>query len=129
MNGNSFFPSDGAESFVGSSFNADRRWIELQGISQVLLHLLEMGFEFRTLGNNDAIEITNGPAFFVDEAVHLFEEGEAVGAAPLLICGGEVMADIAEAERAEHGIHDGMSEDIGITVAVEAAIARQDNPT
>lgn len=124
MNGNSFFPSDGAESFVGGSFNTDRRWIELQGLSQVLLHLLKMGFEFRTLGDNDAIEIANGPAFLLDEAVDLFEEGEAVGAAPLLIRGGEVMANVAEAERAEHGIHDGMSEDIGITVAVEAAIVR-----
>ena len=43
-----------------------------------------------------------------------------VGALPLRIVGGEVLADIAEAQGAQQGIHDRVHQHVGIAVAIKA---------
>ena len=49
----------------------------------------------------------------------LGQQHQAVGALPLRVVGWEVLADIAEGEGPQQGIHDRVHEHVGIAVAVE----------
>ncbi len=120
IGGNPFFLANGSEAFVGGGFDADLVAGEPEASAQAIAHLGEMGFEFGPFGDDDGIDVTDLPALVEDQLVDLGEELQAIGAFPLGVFGGEVVADIAQAGGSEHGIHDGVGEDIGIAVADEA---------
>jgi hypothetical protein len=59
--------------------------------------------------------------------VHGAKEGEAIGSLPLRIGVGEVLPDIPERGRPEQGVGNGVQENIGVGVAVQARLVRNLN--
>ncbi len=116
----SFFPANGSEPFVGRGFDTDLVAGEAEAGGEAIAHLGKVGFEFGPFGDDDRIDVANLPALAEDEFVYLGEELQAVGSLPLGIVRGEVVADITQAGGSEHGVHDGVGEDVGVAVADEA---------
>ena len=55
---------------------------------------------------------------------HRAQQVHGVGVAPPLVGVGEVLADVAEAGRAEQRVDDRVGQDVGVGVALEAELAR-----
>ena len=86
-----------------------------------------MGRNFRGFGDDGGVDVFQHRAAFFEQEADFPEKDEAADAAPAFVGVGEVMADVARAERAEDGVGEGVDEDVGVGVALEALVVRQLN--
>jgi hypothetical protein len=75
-----------------------------------------MRLELRTFRHNDGIKIDHLPTAIAHQLIHALQEDDTISPFPLIIRWREIVADISERQRPEHGIHDRVSENIRITM-------------
>ena len=111
--------ANGADLFGGLEFQTTSAYIDFQRRRQIFANGRAKVFEFGPLENDGGIDVGDAIAFNGREALSFEEELDAVRGAPFGRGVGEVEADIAERERAQDGVGDGVGKDIGIGVAGE----------
>jgi len=92
-----------------------------QGGSDVFLHLWRVLHDLGGFGDESAVDVLDDRAFFSSQGGTFFENAERADAFDTGIAGGEVEADVRQAECAEHGIGDGVAKHIRIAMALQAA--------
>ena len=81
------------------------------------MHFRLVGAELGLLGKDYAIDIDQVMALLLQKPVDLGQEPATVGAGPGRVGIGKVQADITQTRRPQHGVHEGVKEDVGIGVA------------
>ena len=82
------------------------------------------GRDLRGLGDDGGVDAVDLCAALAGEGGGFLEDLQAADAADRGIGVGEVMADVLLADGAEHGVGDGVAEDVGIGMTLESAIVR-----
>ena len=70
------------------------------------------------LADHRGVEVANGPAVLAEEAADLGQQLDRVGVAPALVAVGVVLADVAQAGRAQQGVDDGVGEGVRVRAPV-----------
>ena len=94
---------------------------------EVRAHRRHVRRDFRRLRDQRDVEIADVKAASGGERRDVAEQHPAVGVLPARIGIGKVRSDVAQRERAEDGVAHGVQQDIGVGVAVEAALVRNDH--
>ena len=89
--------------------------------AQVLAHGVGVRSQTRRVRHDRAVRVRAGEALRGGEADDLGQQRQAVGALPLRVGVGEVAAEVAEADRAEHGVGQCVGHRVGVAVAGEPA--------
>ena len=85
-------------------------------------HRLRMWADLRPLADHGDVAVADAPATFTDEPVAMAHECAAVGALPARVRGREMDADVAQRQRAEQSIAQGMQCHVAVAVRQHAAI-------
>ena len=81
-----------------------------------------MGGQLGALAEDGGVDVLDAPALCGDDLRHPAGQHEAVRPGVLLRRIGEVLADVAQRCRAQHGIHHRMGQHIGVRVAQQALL-------
>ncbi|KAG1380922.1 hypothetical protein G6F59_017945 [Rhizopus arrhizus] len=76
-----------------------------------------------SLADHGDVGVADAPAALAQQAVAVAHELTAVGALPAIITRGEVLADVTQRQRAEHGIAQGMQDHVAVAVREHATAA------
>ncbi|KAG1087531.1 hypothetical protein G6F40_013703 [Rhizopus arrhizus] len=77
-----------------------------------------------SLADHGDVGVADAPAALAQQAVAVAHELTAVGALPAIITRGEVLADVTQRPRAEHGIAQGMQDHVAVAVREHATAVR-----
>ena len=87
-----------------------------------LLHANAMGHELRRFGYHRGIDVDGQPARLPHSFRHGLQQAEAGNPPVGLVSIREEDADIAQAQRAEKGVADGVEQDVGVGMPLQAAL-------
>jgi hypothetical protein len=117
-----FFAPDDADLLAGLAFEADLGSVHTEDFSDSLSQECLMGTQFRSLGENDAIQVYQLKTGLFDGFVG---EGQHFGGISALVGGigiGKELAYVPQVRSAEEGVGDGVEEDVGVAVADEVMV-------
>jgi hypothetical protein len=115
-----FFAADEAEVFVGRRFDADLFVGDVERGGDVYFHRVNMRIQLWLLGDESGIDVDDFALANGDKPGGFFEEGFAGNAAPARVGIGKEMADVRLAERTQYGVANGVHENVGVGMAIEA---------
>ena len=87
-------------------------------------HGVAVGRELGLLGDDRDVDVRDLRGHLVEDALGLAHEDRGVGAAPALVGGGKVLADVARAGGAEDRVGDRVEHGVGVGVTGESAGVR-----
>lgn len=114
--------SDRADFFRGFEFDGDAVQGEFERLGEGLADGEAEVAEFGALDDDRGVDVGDAVAAFADQGEGVFKEDERVAVLPLGVGIGEVEADVAKGGGAEEGVCDGVGEDVGVGVAIEAEV-------
>lgn len=120
IGGDALHASGKAEALGGSGLNAHGVDIDIHEGRKYGLHGRDVGIDLRTLSADGAVDIAHTITTRSDEICGATKQDFAVDALELCSRIGEVITDVAHIGGAEHGVTDGMNEDVGIAMAEES---------
>jgi hypothetical protein len=118
--GDTFLAADKSEEFIGSRFDSYSVRGNLKGSGNIDFHLDDVGVDLGLLGNERGVDVHNHSAGGLNSASGFFEKNAAGCAPPAWVSVGKIMSNIGFAQGSQDGIANGVHQDIGIGVAVEA---------
>ena len=117
--------TDRSDAFAGFAFESDLLGSDFQDLGDALAEGGFVRLEFRSLGENDAIQIFDFPAglanFFVRDRQHL-------GRIPPAVFLGRVrkqLADVSQTSAAQHRVGNRVQQHIGVAVPDGVMVVRQ----
>lgn len=117
---NTLLAADKSHAFVGGGLDADETRIETKRTADVLTHGIAVGKNPGRFRNESAVDVGEACALLGCEFATLGEDLEAGDALDRFIVGREVVADVRQAEGAEHGVRNRMGEDVRIRVTLQS---------
>ena len=99
---------------LGGGFYAYGRNIDPEGIGNVLAHRRDMGRQFGGLAKQRGVDVAQLVAVAGQNGGNLAGQRQRVSALVGGVGIGKMFADIAQGSRAQHGIHNGVQQNIGI---------------
>ena len=127
MCGTSFAGPGEAEPLLGGGLDADLGGIQPAARGNGGPHVIDIGAELRTLGQQCGIDVFDPEAGIPDQCGDMGEQISAGGSGKALVGIREPQSDVPERGRAEQGIHNGVQQDIGIRMAEQSLFKRNGN--
>ena len=95
-----------------------------QGVGDVRAHGIAVGRDLRLLQHDERVDVDDAPAHARDAAPGLGEQVEAARAGPALVARREHRPDVVQAGGAEQRVAEGVADDVGVGVPLEAVGVR-----
>lgn len=110
--------------FAGGGLDADRIEFDRQQAGDALAHGHRMRANLGALADHGDVGIADAPAALAQQAVAMLQKLRAIGVFPVCIGRREMPADIAQRQRAQHRIAQGVQHHIAIAMGEHAMAVR-----
>ena len=115
------FPARKTEALRGRATHDHALRLDGQGFGQVSTHGFAVVSYLRALADDNGVYIRHLPGLAYEHP-HLAQKPYRIGVFITFVGVGEVVTDVFEAGGAQHGVGDGVSEDIGVGVTDQAPL-------
>ena len=115
--GDGFATANSVYAFVGLGFEVDFFGRNAERLREGFAHFGKVWAELGSLENHNDIDVLDSQSVLIEELARVLQKEQAVGALPLGIGVGEMLADVAESRGAKESVAEGVGDHITIRMA------------
>src|SRR5450830_320426 len=120
LRGHALFPAQITEFLVGLCLDVDLLGRHADVFGDARDHLGDVRRQLRLLGDDGGVDVANRVAGGYHAVGHFAQQGARVGAGEHGVGVRKMLADVAQGGGAQHGVDDGVQQDVGVRVAEQA---------
>ena len=124
MNGDAQPLAGKAQMLFGGGLDAHGVQRHPEGFGQLFAHGGDVGSQLRLLAEDGGIDVLDLPAVLPDDAGHMAGQHQAVSPGIFGVGIREVLPDVAQSRCAQHSVHDGVGQHVGVGMAQQALLIR-----
>lgn len=124
--GDAFLAAESAKALCPAALDGDGCTCRF---AEPLLHRRPVWRQFRRLTDNRTVDVTDHEPCFLHERDRVAQQRQRIGALPLRVRVGKVLANVAQTSGAEQRIGDRVGHRIGVTMTVQTTLALERHAT